>query len=198
MGIQIFPYTYPCVACQVSSGVRIHMHMHITLQDAVWPVTGQSHGVACSCPKSMPGTVSVCMHAPPPPSLSSPPLAVSVAPSACRTVPLGGSMAPVLIGMYALSPPRRPTLVLSLPHSVPAGEHHVDSHWPQHAPGHTQIHHHIPAAPQLHHNAAAFPLPITLDLFESSTDGEQDLQAHSLMIIAQHSMVAASHQSSLW
>jgi hypothetical protein len=33
-GIQVFPYTYPCVAGQVSCGVRMHMHMHIILQDA--------------------------------------------------------------------------------------------------------------------------------------------------------------------
>jgi hypothetical protein len=40
MGLQIFPYTNPCVDCHVSCGVRIHMHMHmcITLQDAFWPV----------------------------------------------------------------------------------------------------------------------------------------------------------------
>jgi hypothetical protein len=35
MGLQIFPYTYPCVACQVSSGVHISMRMTLTLQDVV-------------------------------------------------------------------------------------------------------------------------------------------------------------------
>jgi hypothetical protein len=50
VGLQVFPYTIPCMACQVRSNVRIHVHIHmqITLRVAkiaVWA------GVGCPCSK---------------------------------------------------------------------------------------------------------------------------------------------------